>query len=138
MKQAMINYIQHDKYDELYTPENAITPLLQYIPKNKIIWECTDYGDSNITKVFKDNGYKVITTHLNTNFNFLTDKPDFKFDIIITNPPYSLKTEFLKKAYSLNKPFCFLLPITALEGMQRNILYRKFGLELLVFDKRIN
>ena len=104
MKRAMINYIQNEKNDELYTPEYAIKPLIKYLPKNIKIWECTDFGSSNITKVLKENGYQVITTHKD-NFDFLTDKPNFDFDMIITNPPYSLKDEFLKKCYEYNKLF---------------------------------
>lgn len=123
--------------DEYYTPEQAIIPLLKYLPRNVRIWECTDFGGSNITAVLKKNGYTVISTH-KSEFDFLTDKPDFEFDIIITNPPYSLKDEFLTKCYSYDKPFALLLPITALEGVRRGGLFRKHGIELLVFDKRIN
>ena len=139
MKQAMINYIQNVKNDELYTPINAIIPLLKYLPidKNITIWECTDYGDSNITKVLKTCGYNVITTHIN-NFDFLKDEPKFDFDMIITNPPYSLKDEFLKRCYYFNKPFCMLLPLTTLEGVERHKMFKWYGIELMVFDKRIN
>lgn len=128
---------EHQIYDEFYTPKYAIYPLLKYLPKNLIIWECTDFGESNITKVLKEYGYKVISTHKN-NFDFLKETPDFNFDMIVTNPPYSLKTQFLEKCYSYNKPFALLLPITAIEGIRRNQLYKKYGLELIVLDKRIN
>ena len=123
--------------DEIYTPECAIIPLLKYLPKNIRIWECTDYGESNITKVLHENGYNVISTHKD-NFDFLIDQPLFDFDMIITNPPYSLKDEFIEKCYQYKKPFALLLPITALEGIKRGGLYRKHGVEVLVFDKRIN
>ncbi len=143
MKKAMINYMQSAKNDELYTPEYAIKPLLKYLnewimfeERKPIIWECTDYGSSNITKVLKENGYEVITTHLNTNFDFLKDNPTFKYDIIITNPPYSLKDEFLARCYELNKPFALLLPLTALEGINRGKMFREHGIELLVLDRR--
>ena len=36
MKQAMINYMQQEKNDELYTPEEAIYPILKYLDKSKI------------------------------------------------------------------------------------------------------
>lgn len=137
MKQAMINYMQNQKNDELYTPKYAITPILKYIPKGIKIWECTDFGESNITKVLKEEGYEVISTHKN-NFNFLTDEPNFDFDMIVTNPPYSLKDEFLKKCYEYKKPFMLLLPITALEGVERGKMYRDYGISVLVFDKRIS
>lgn len=137
MKQALINYIKNEPNDELYTPEVAVYPLLDFIPKGSIIWECTDFGESNITKVLKAHGYKVISTHIK-NFDFLRDKPDFDFDIIITNPPYSLKDEFLYKCYSYKKPFALLLPLTALEGVKRHKLYTEYGLQLMVFNRRLN
>ena len=57
--------------------------------------------------------------------------------MIITNPPYSLKDEFIKKCYEWNKPFCLLLPITALEGKTRGAMFRKNGIEVMVFDGRV-
>lgn len=137
MKKAMIDYMQNVKNDELYTPEYAIKPLLKYLPQNITIWECTDNGSSNIGKVLMRGGYKIISTHKET-FDFLCDKPDFDFDMIITNPPYSLKDEFISKCYEYGKPFCLLLPITSLEGIERGKMYRKNGIELLVFDRRCN
>lgn len=137
MKKAMIDYMQNTKNDELYTPEYAIKPLLKYLPKDITIWECTDYGDSNITKILLREGHKVIKTHKKS-FDFLQDTPDFNFDMIITNPPYSLKDAFIKKCYEYKKPFCLLLPITSLEGIERGKMFRKNGIELLVFDRRCN
>lgn len=137
MKKAMINYIKNLKCDELFTPEEAIYPILKYLDKTKTYWECTDTCDSNITKILRGNGFNVISTG-KQEINFLTDKPNFDFDIIITNPPYSLKDEFLEKCYEYNKPFLLLLPITALEGIKRNSLYKTYGLELIVLNKRLN
>lgn len=144
MKKTMINYIQNAKFDNLYTPEYAIKPLLKYLElykekngKNPIIWECTDFGQSNITKVLRKKGYEVIGTD-KSELDFLKEKPKFDFDVIITNPPYTFKNEFLKKCYEYNKPFALLLPITALEGTYRGDLFRKYGIELMVLDKRVD
>ncbi len=139
VKRALIEYKKRGKYDNYPTPPYAVKSLLKYIPKEWTIWECTGVN-SPITKVFRDAGYKVIETcidHPINRMDFLTDKPDFEFDCIITNPPYSLKTEFLKKCYEYGKPFALLLPLTALEGVERNKLYRKYGIQLLVFDRRV-
>lgn len=137
MKQAMISYIKNEKNDERYTPKEAIYPILKYLNKNKTYWECTDFGDSNIRKVLVENGFKVIATK-REEVDFLKDDPKFKFDVIITNPPYSIKNEFIKRCYELEKPFMLLLPITALEGKERNKLYKEKGIELIVLNKRIN
>lgn len=132
----MISYVQNIKNDELYTPEYALDPLLKYLPRHIKVWECTDYGKSNITKVLRENGYEVISTK-KEDFDFLRDTPDFDFDCIITNPPYSLKDEFIEKCYEYKKPFALLLPITSLEGIRRGGVFKKNGLELIVLDKRI-
>ena len=137
MKQVLIDYMKNGPFDEVYTPEYAIAPLLKYIPKDKIIWECTDFGKSNITKVLRENGYKVIATH-KSSLDFLKDDPEFEYDIIITNPPYSLKDEFIERCYATKKPFCLLLPLTALEGQRRGKLYRQYGISVIVNDQRIN
>ena len=39
-----------------------------------------------------------------------------QFDCIITNPPFSLKQEFLQRCYELGKPFALLLPLTTFES----------------------
>lgn len=135
MKNAMINYIKNEKFDDIYTPEYAITPLLEYIPRNITVWECCDFGGSKITELLKKHGCKVISTDKEE--NFFEYKPEEEFDMIITNPPYSLKDEFLKKCYEWKKPFALLLPITALEGKARGKMYRENGIEVLVLDGRV-
>ena len=139
MKKTLRDYAKRGAYDELYTPENAIRPLLPYLErfKNKIFWECTDFGKSNITKVLKEKGFKVISSHINDGKDFFNWQPE-KWDVLITNPPYSLKDNFLERAYELGKPFCMLLPLTALEGIQRGKMFRENGIELLVLDRRLN
>lgn len=136
MKQAMINYIQNEKNDELYTPIEAIKPLLKFIPKDYIIWECTDFGKSEISNELRKNGNKVISTY--SKFDFLKREIKGTYHYIITNPPYSLKNEFIKRCYQLGKPFCLLLPITALEGKARGEMFREHGIQVLVLDRRIN
>jgi len=81
--------------DDFQTPVEAIVPLLQYIPKDYLIWECS-CGKGNLVKGFTEKGYNVTGTDILSNKDFLTWKPD-KFDCIITNPPfcYDKNTEVL-------------------------------------------
>jgi len=143
MKKAMM---QATKFDNLYTPDKAVIPLLPYLPpiayeadeKEYIIWECCDSGNSKITKILKTECYNVISTDIATGFDFLNNVPNFHFDMIATNPPFSLKDKFLQKCYEYNKPFALLLPLTALEGIQRGKMYREHGISVIVLDKRID
>lgn len=135
----MIDYMQKEKNDNLWTPVEAIYPLLRHLPNRRMkIWEPCDYGDSKITKILKENGHEVISTDIIHGFNFLTDTPTFDFEMVITNPPYSLKDNFLEKCYSYGKPFSLLLPLTALEGKWRGEMFSEMGISVIVLDKRIN
>ena len=66
-------------------------------------------------------GYNVIGSDITRGFDFLKNNMEQHFDMIITNPPYSLKDKFIEKCYEYGKPFALLLPLTALEGIKRGI-----------------
>ncbi len=122
--------------DDFQTPAFALSPLLPYLDKNKVIWECAS-GKGNLSNALKNLGYKVVATDISEGKDFLSYEPDY-YDIILTNPPYSLKNKFLARAYSLGKPFAFLLPLTFLETQFRQSLFKKYGIEILLLNKRIN
>ena len=138
MKQ-LLNMMQGETFDNLYTPEIAVRIVEKYIPllSGRTIWECCDPGNSTITKRLSTQ-YKVVSTDLVTGFDFLRNTPDFKFDAIITNPPFSLKDKFLKRCYQFGKPFALLLPIVALAGQRRVKLYKEYGISVIVIDSRID
>ena len=121
--------------NEMFTPDYAINPLLPYLDKSKVIWDCA-YGEGHLAKHFRDLGFKVIG---NTKLDFINDDYNFiECDIIITNPPYSIKDKFLERCYYWNKPFALLMPLTALEGQKRGKLYKENGIQLLIPNRRIN
>lgn len=136
----MKNMMGKDLYDNLYTPDEAVYPLLKYIPllHGRTVWECTDFGNSNISKVLTKEGYRVIKSDITSGFDFLKDTMNENFNCIITNPPYSLKDQFIESCYSYGKPFALLLPLTALEGMRRSKMFQKYGISVIVLDKRID
>jgi len=122
--------------DDFQTPPEALEPLLPYLNRNWIIWECAE-GKGYLTRALRDNGYQVIGSDILSGKDFLWWQPDH-FDCIVTNPPYSVKQKFLQRAYTLGRPFAFLLPLTTLETKVRQDLFKLYGLELILFDKRIN
>jgi hypothetical protein len=117
--------------DEFQTPKEAIIPLLPYLNKDWTIWECA-WGKGSLAKHLDKEGFAVI----GDNEDFL--KSFKECHCIITNPPYSKKDEFLKRAFEIGKPFAFLMPLTALEGKKRGELFRKYGIQLIIPNKRIN
>jgi hypothetical protein len=91
------------KQDEYYTPKCMVEMILPYIPKNKIIWCPFDTEKSEFVINIKKNGNKVIYSHICYNQDFLYYTPKEKFDIIISNPPFSIKNKVFKKVQSFNK-----------------------------------
>lgn len=131
-----IGYLKADKNnDECYTPYYAVQPLLKYIDSKKVIWTPFDKEYSAFVQLLKQNGNTVIHSHLEDGYDFFNYEP-FYYDIIISNPPFSIKDKILKRLYELNKPFAILLPLNSLQGVTR---YKYFcnGIQLLSFDQRI-
>jgi hypothetical protein len=122
--------------NDFQTPPEALIPLLKFLNPKWKIWECAS-GQGNLVREFERLGFKVIASDILTGQNFLTWKPD-KFDCIITNPPYSIKQDFLERCYALGKPFALLLPLTTFETTKRQELFKKHGVQVIFFDKRIN
>jgi hypothetical protein len=138
MIQNKIDYIKRGAFDELYTPKEAVECILPYIPYTvKIIWECTAIENSEIVTVLKANGFEVIKSHIKDGLDFFEYEPQ-QYDLIMTNPPYSLKDQFLKRAFELDKPFMMLLPITTLEGKKRSEMFQQHKVQVLIPSKRFN
>ena len=120
--------------DEIYTPAYALKPLLPFIPKTVTrIWEPC-WGTGILAMHLHSEGFIV---HGGPSDDFLSTRCIY-VDMIITNPPYSLKTKFLARAFEIGLPFAFLLPLTALEGRERGDMYRKHGIQLIIPNRRVN
>jgi hypothetical protein len=98
-------------YTRLIEAEKLVNHIEKYIDKSKIIWSPFDKETSNIVIALKNKGYNVINTHIELGQDFLNYIPDFKFDIMISNPPFSKRTKFFNKLNSYNKPYIMLQPI---------------------------
>ena len=128
--------LSNKETDECYTPYYAVYPLLKYLKKDKIIWCPFDNECSEYVKTFKENGFKVIFSHIKEGEDFFEHEPK-DYDIIVSNPPFSLADKILNRLYKLRKPFIILLPLKYLQAKGRGELYIKNGIQLLSFDKRI-
>lgn len=122
--------------DECYTPFYAVKPLLEFIPHDWRVWCPFDEDWSAFYHTFKENGYSVVRSSIRENQDFFSYAMP-ECDVIISNPPYSIKDKVLKRLYELNKPFAMLLPVTCLQAKERFKLFKN-GLELLVFDGRVD
>lgn len=121
--------------DVYFTPTYAIKPLIQFIPKDWIVWEPA-VGNGAISNYLAGQGLQVFGTDISNGYDFLTYAPSH-VNCIITNPPFSLKTEFLERAFSLNLPFALLVPCDTLVSKRRFKTLKDKKIQLIVPNKRI-
>lgn len=121
--------------DDFQTPPEALEPLYPYLKKEWTIWEPA-CGKGNLINALKEKGYNAFGTDILTGEDFRLE--DRGCDCIITNPPFSLKQQFLERCYKIGKPFALLLPLTTFETPKRQQLFREGGVEVIFFPKRIN
>lgn len=100
------------------------------------VWCPFDTEQSQYVLLLKKYGYNVIYSHIDNGQNFFYFEPEESYDCIISNPPFSLKDDILRRLTELNKPYAILLPLPSLQG-QKRFPYLQ-GAQALVFDKRIN
>lgn len=119
------------KHDDYMTPESAWTAVKRYIPKNKKIWEAF-YGDGESGNILKKMGFDVI--HKDVDF--------FKKDlgeIIVSNPPFTMKKEVLTRLKELGKPFMLIMPSSTIntQYMRKIFANDKNPIQLIIPQKRI-
>lgn len=120
------------KHDDYMTPKSAWDNIKNYIPKDKVIWECF-YGDGDSGKYLKELGYNVI--HEPVDF-FKTDMGE----ILVSNPPFSKKKQVLTRLKELGKPFIMIMPSSSINTLYVRELFSncKDKLQIIIPRRRIN
>ena len=123
------------KNDECYTPDYGVKPILEFIPKDVIVWCPFDTKDSEFTKQISETN-EVVYSHIKNGQDFFTYEPN-EWDVIVSNPPFTNKRKYFEKALSFNKPFALIMSNTWLNDAAPKQLFREKDLQLLMFDKRM-
>lgn len=124
--------------DLFSTPRYAVELLIPFIPSSvKSVWECAA-GDHRITNVLEQWGYTVFSSDIrgeNSIMNFLECNKTYG-DVIITNPPFSIKKQFVAKCLTLSVPFALLVPADYCGWMIDCIKF--WGCEKIIPTRRID
>lgn len=121
----LLDYIARGPFDEIDTPFSAtdyLIPALRFylagIP-DPVIWESAPpkIRISQLSARLRHHGFRVIEPGV----DFFTYSPAFHFDVMVTNPPFSLKERWVAQCMSFGRPWALLLPIAAL-GVRRSSL----------------
>ena len=114
--------------DDYPTPKFVWEDIEKYIPKDKKIW-CPFYCDGIHT--LEELGYDII----HENKDFFTYEPD-EYDIIVDNPPFSIKKKIIPRMIALDKPFILIMPCSTLCYQYFEPLAEK--IQLIIPPKRYN
>ncbi len=139
--------------DKCLTPGYALDPLLPYLGKSWRVWEPAA-GRGHIVRALERAGFSSpIASELEDvqpddmlcralilgGRNFFRWQPVLRdFDAIVTNPPYSLKPQFIERCYHLGKPFALLVPVETIGSGDVQRMMEQHGAELLLLNKRVN
>ena len=120
------------KSDFYETPYTLTRKFLELEDFDKELRVCEPAcGEGAIVKVLEEYWGKDKITAYDKETNFLWDFDDY--DYVITNPPFSIAFEFIKKAKQLAvRKFALLLPLSYLHGKKRfDEIYsdKKYGLK---------
>ena len=121
---ATYSHYSPKPFDDFNTPVEIWKDIEKYIPKDKEIW-CPFYfnGDHKL----KELGFDII--HNQEDF-FKNNRGE----IIIDNPPFSIKKHVLKRMIEIDKPFMLIMPVSTLCYQYFNIYKDK--IQILVPSKR--
>jgi len=129
--------------DEYYTPKAEWLNIERYIPKGKIIWEpfnnIEDPKSLNSSKYLRRMGFNVISKP----YNPKTGNNDFfksnHGDIVVSNPPFTLKREILTRLKEINKPFILILPLPTMNTIYfRELFMQEKDFGIIIPKKRID
>ena len=116
------------KDDDYQTPKKVWESISHFIPKDKVIWE-SFYGDGKSGDYLRELGFQVIHEDIDFFQHNLGD-------MIVTNPPFSIKGKILQRLKELNKPFILLLPASVLGTKQLSSLFP--DIQVIIPNGRIN
>jgi len=131
---------EREQEDYYATNPNAVLLFLENLGDLKLnnnLWECA-CGEGHISKILLKKGYNVKSSDLiNRGFGEQQDflKYEERFDgDIITNPPFILAEDFIKKAIEVLKDgnkLILLMKIQFLESESRYNLFKKYPLKYI-------
>lgn len=125
-------YTKMSSDDEYYTPPEHWIAVREFLPSsNLVVWEAF-CGDGRSGNTLADLGCTVIQGREVDFFNDENGVLD-KYDVIVSNIPFSNKKEILERLKKLDKPFLIIMPGST---MFTKYLRELFGNEMQIIIPR--
>ena len=119
--------------DNYFTPRQAFEDIAHLIPTNKTVYE-PFVGSSRSGEFLQELLPNNIVIY-NKEVDFFHNT--FQYDLVVSNPPFSIAKQILTRLKELNKPFILLLPASRLCTQYIRKLFKK-NIQIIIPKKRIN
>ena len=133
-KRTKINLKNIPARDRAQTPPYALLPLLPYIPSDWIVWESASNSFGFLGEALRVlNQNIVIESGLELDGrDFLKHPPLTQAQVQITNPPYSIKYEWIERSFDNQQPFALLMPFSTWEAARAQAQFQRFGVSVII------
>ena len=111
--------------------------LKKELKREPIIWLPFDTEDSEYVKFCEKHNFHYVNSHIWNNQDFFEYEPE-KWDIAISNPPFSKKLDIFKRLNSFGKPWAMLTNIMCLNYQEIGHYFADNPCQLLIVDKRVS
>ena len=137
--------------DDYRTPKylvSCLEPVILDFMKNQkinrqlVVYCPFDTEESEYVRYFKEADAKVIFGDIKTGQDFFrTEIP--KCDLIVSNPPFSLKKDIFRRIFHAGIPFALLMNLQAMQYQEIGELFydeeqRTEGIQFIIPDKKVS
>jgi len=128
LNSGMIRFKKDDDYE---TTETIWKLILPYLNKYNTIYE-PFYCSGKSGEIIQSFGFDVI----HKDEDFFTHYNDYEYDIIVSNPPFSIKKEIFDTLREIDKPFILIVPVSTITKVFFKP-YRDKDISILIPPKRL-
>ena len=137
--------------DEYKTPSCLVDMIVVYLKnwesefvkkngRKPVVWLPFDTEESQYYKILKAWDFEIVRSHLNDDKDFFLWQPK-KFDIIVSNPPFSKKLDIMKRCcFELKKPFVLLMNVMCINYQEIGNFFQFVGkgIQFIIPDKKVS
>lgn len=133
------NLYEPQGFDSCQSPKYSIWPIASLL-KDKVVYDPA-CGEKNLMRGITEytKAHFVYGSDLLEGINFFDDSHLInECDVIVTNPPYSIKYHWIQRCYEIGKPFALLMPLETLGAKSGQTFFSEHGVNIVLMNKRIN
>lgn len=132
--------IKKSNTDEWFTYRESVEVIEPYLQKHgyKKILCPFDKEESSFVQVFREKGYEVDFSHIQTGTDFFDIQNLNSYDAVVSNPPFSLRQKIFERLFESNVPFAMITNFNGLfDAKSRWALFKDNEFEIIVPSGRM-